>query len=366
MDWRKPAAKAHPIVKVFLAIIYIYFFLVGIKLLSLSLKGFGMDFARSLIQTTSNPFLGLFIGIIATATIQSSSATTSIVVGFVSSGILSIRHAIPIIMGANIGTTVTNTIVSIAHITRKDEFARAFPGAVVHDIFNLLNVAVFFPLELKFHIIERVSYSLAAAFKEVGGIKFTSPLKQIVKPTAKFILHLFHGHYVLSLIFAFLMIIVTLTLLVRLLRRASSGKFEILIDRYLFKSQFSSGFLGFGLTVFVQSSSVTTSLVVPLVGAGLLTVEKIFPYVLGANIGTTFTAILASLVTGKLLPVQAAFAHLSFNILGMLVWYPLRFVPISLAKKLGKLAYARRWVVFVYIFVIFFAIPGVLIFIFGR
>ena len=366
MDHLKEASKRSGWIKVLLAFFYVYLFLVGIKLLELSLKGFGIDFATALIRTTSNPFLGLFIGIISTATIQSSSATTSIVVGFVSSGILTIRNAIPIIMGANIGTTVTNTIVSFAHITRRDEFARAFPGAVVHDIFNLLNVLVFFPIEIKFHIIEKISGALAVAFREIGGIKFTSPLKQVVSPTAKLILHGFHGHYLYSLFFSFLLVVLALTMLVRVIRRASSGKLEILIDQYLFKSQLSSGLLGFGLTVFVQSSSVTTSLVVPLVGAGLLSIEKVYPYVLGANIGTTFTAILASLVTGKLLPVQAAFAHLTFNLLGILVWYPLKFIPIKAAKKLGAVAYMKRWAVVLYILAIFFLIPGTLIFIFRR
>ncbi len=344
-----------------LALLFLYIFLVGIKLLGGSLKGFGKGFAEALIRTTSNPFVGLFIGIIATATIQSSSATTSIVVGFVAAGALSVRNAIPIIMGANIGTTVTNILVSLSHLTRTREFERAFPAAVVHDIFNLLSVLVFFPLEYYLHIIDRIANMLAMAFKNVGGVKFTSPLKLIVAPVAHRIMDAMHHHYLISFLLSIVMVIFALVYLVKILRRASAGKFEILIDRYLFATPFSAWFVGFALTAFVQSSSVTTSLVVPLAGAGILSVEKIFPYVLGANVGTTLTAILASFVTGSIHSIHAAFCHLIFNLLGICVWYPLRKVPITVAKKLGDVAGRKKWLALLYILVIFFIIPGIFI-----
>ena len=358
--------KWRAILNTFLAFFYVYGFLVGIKLLGTALKGFGHGFAHTLISTTSNPFIGLVVGILTTATIQSSSATTSLVVGFVASGVLTVRNAIPIIMGANIGTSVTNLIVSFTHITRRDEFRRAFPAAAVHDIFNLLSVIVYFPLEIKFHVIERVSGFLAQTFQNAGGFKFTSPLKIIVKPAVHLLVNLFRHNYIVCFVVAFGMVIFFLVMLVKLLRGTSSGKLEILIDRYLFSSAWASGLLGFALTVFVQSSSVTTSLIVPLVGAGLLTVEKIFPYTLGANVGTTFTAILASLVTNSIYSIQAAFAHLSFNILGIVLWYPLRIVPIFLAKQLGKVASSKRYVAVLYLLFVFFIIPLTLVFIMRR
>ena len=363
---KKKRGTQKALLKTFLAFFYVYGFLVGIKLLGTSLKGFGTGFAHTLISTTSNPFVGLIIGILTTATIQSSSATTSLVVGFVASGALHVRNAIPIIMGANIGTSVTNLIVSFTHITRRDEFKKAFPAAAVHDIFNLLSVLVYFPLEMKFHLIEKFSHMLAKAFQHAGGFKFTSPLKIIVKPVVHLLVNLFRHNYIICFIVAFGLVILFLVLLVRLLRGASSGKLEILIDRYLFSSAIASGVLGFALTVFVQSSSVTTSLIVPLVGAGLLTVEKIFPYTLGANVGTTFTAILASLVTGSIYSIQAAFAHLSFNILGIILWYPLRIVPIWLAKQLGNVAARKRYVAVLYVLFVFFIIPLTLVFIMRR
>jgi len=131
-------------VRVLILIGAVYGFLLSINLLGDSLNLLGKGFITGLISSTSNPFIGLFIGILATSLVQSSSVTTAIVVAFVGTGTLSITNAIPIIMGANIGTTVTNILVSMAHITRRGEFERAFSAAVVHDFFNLLCVLVFF------------------------------------------------------------------------------------------------------------------------------------------------------------------------------------------------------------------------------
>ncbi|MBU1147316.1 MAG: Na/Pi symporter [Candidatus Omnitrophica bacterium] len=123
--------------KAMLVLGFLYLFLVSIGLLGEAFKGFGKEFAENLLRMTSNPFVSLFIGILATSLMQSSSTTTSIVVGMVASGTITVGNAIPIIMGANIGTTVTNTLVSIGHITRREEFKRAIAGATVHDFFNL-------------------------------------------------------------------------------------------------------------------------------------------------------------------------------------------------------------------------------------
>ena len=116
----------------------LYLFLVSIGLMGTAFKGFGKGFAENLIRTTSNPFVGLFVGILATSLVQSSSTTTSIVVGMVGSGVITVSSGVYIVMGANIGTTVTNTLVSLGHFTRRDEFRRAVGAATVHDFFNFI------------------------------------------------------------------------------------------------------------------------------------------------------------------------------------------------------------------------------------
>lgn len=96
----------------------LYLFFISIGLIGDAFKLTGKGFAESLLQTTADPLVALFIGILATAVMQSSSTTTSIVVGMVGGGVLSVANAIPIIMGANIGTSVTNMLVSVGHIQR--------------------------------------------------------------------------------------------------------------------------------------------------------------------------------------------------------------------------------------------------------
>jgi len=355
-------------------------FFVSIELMGEAFKGFGRGFAEKLISTTSNPFVGLFIGILTTSIVQSSSLTTSILVGMVAAGTITIQSSIPVIMGANIGTTVTNVIVSLGHITRKHEFERAFAGATLHDFFNILNVTLLLPLHLLTQqlfgksFLEFMATGLSTLFENVGGMKFASPLSVIVSPATK----LLHNHLlplilspfgqisdtklaIAALVLSLAMLFLALTYMVKSMRAALLVKVENLFDSYIFKNGLRSFLVGSILTATIQSSSVTTSLMVPIVGAGILTLERVFPYVLGANIGTTITAILASLVTGSKTAVTVAFVHLFFNVIGTIVWYPLKKVPITMSKKLAKTTLKSRKIAIIYVLMIFYIIPGLLI-----
>jgi len=143
-----PSARLASILLNFLILLgLLYIFLLSIALFGAAFKLVGKEFSQQLISTTSNPVVGLMIGLLATSLIQSSSSTTSIVVGMVSGGALTVTGAIPIIMGANMGTTVTNTLVAMTSMNRRTEFQRAFAGATMHDFFNLMAIAILFPLE---------------------------------------------------------------------------------------------------------------------------------------------------------------------------------------------------------------------------
>ncbi|MGB5159487.1 MAG: Na/Pi symporter, partial [Thermoanaerobaculia bacterium] len=142
------AARSSLVLRLILLCTLLFGFFVGLDMMGLSFKLFGKGFAEALIERTSNPFVGLFVGLLATTLVQSSSTTTSMIVALVAAGALTIEGAIPMIMGANIGTSVTNTLVSLAHVTRREEFQRAFAGATVHDFFNWMAVLILLPLEL--------------------------------------------------------------------------------------------------------------------------------------------------------------------------------------------------------------------------
>jgi sodium-dependent phosphate cotransporter len=340
----------------------------AIKLLGHSFKLFGQDFAEAMIQATSNPFAGLIIGIVATSLIQSSSTTTSIVVGLVAAGGLSLENAIPIIMGANIGTTITNTLVSLGHIRQRVEFRRAFAASVVHDFFNICAVIVLFPLELNFHFIAKAATRLEVWFSGAGGLELFNPLKFILNPAIKFldqILSFLPYEHIFLMILSLVLLFFSLTSIVRIMRSLMLKQIELVIHRYLFRNDVLGFIFGILMTVLVQSSSVTTSLIIPLAGAGLVSVRQIFPYTLGSNIGTTITAILAALATQSHVAVTVAFAHLCFNIFGITLLYPFKFIPIRLAEWAGRIASksTKNLITFATVYILLHFIPIFLIFV---
>ncbi|MFH1278089.1 MAG: Na/Pi symporter [Candidatus Eisenbacteria bacterium] len=341
---------------VFLGALYLFFF--SIDLMSAAFKLSGKAFAERLLNATGDPVAGLILGLLSTSLIQSSSTTTSIVVGLVAAGTLPLRLAVPMIMGANIGTTVTNTIVSMGHVTRRHEFERAFAAGTVHDFFNILAVLVLFPLEIAFHPIEKVALALQSMFVGVGGVKFVSPLKQAVGPLTNSVKEWFPHPLPLVLI-ALVLLFVSLSQMVRVMRSAVLSRVEHLFDRILFRNDLSGFLLGWLLTAVVQSSSATTSIIIPLAGTGVLSIRKIFPYTMGANVGTTITAILASFATGNPVAMSAAFAHLVFNAFGIVIFYPLRSLPIGLAQAVGRAAgrSGRSSALVVVLYVVVFAVP---------
>jgi sodium-dependent phosphate cotransporter len=280
-------------------------------------------------------------------------------------------------MGANIGTTITNTLVSIGHISRKEEFKRAIAGATVHDFFNLICVLIFFPLELATGFLQKLATSLTGLFINMGGIKFTNPIKTATKPAIHLIDKFFieyipishHLGYILILILSFALLFIALYYIVKIMKSMIISRTETILDNIITKHGIIGIIAGLLFTIFVQSSSITTSLLVPMIGAGIISVELAFPLTLGANIGTTTTAILASFATGNPSAITIAFVHLLFNLCGVFFVYPVktfRTLPITLAKKLGELTFKNRSFAFIYIFTVFFLIPISLIFISNK
>ncbi len=419
--------------KLILLFLFLNLFFLSISLMG-AFKGQGKDFARGLIESLyQNPFLGLLIGILVTGIMQSSSATTSIVVSLVATGLFgtdperALFAAIPIIMGANIGTSITNTIVAMGHISNEREFRRAFSAATVHDFFNFITVIIVFPLQLFTNFLGIAAGSVARLFTGVSAAKFNSPLKAIIKPQEEFITSLFQESlfvpklvmclilsYILFLLisffikeiisngkkikiyvvinsiylgviafvildypgyifhknlavfsFALLLLFTSLTFFVKIMKNLTTGTLELLFNQYIFKNAIRAFTLGIILTAIIQSSSVTTSIVVPLAGAGILNINQIFPYTLGANIGTTITAMLAALSLGNVTSLSVAFAHLFFNILGTSLVYPFKQLPIMLANKFAGLILVNRILPVIIILSVYILLPFICIVLFS-
>jgi solute carrier family 34 (sodium-dependent phosphate cotransporter) len=362
----RPVPSWVPVVlRVVYFLLLLYLFFASIELLSLAFKMAGRGFAERLIAMVSDPLAGLLLGFVATAIIQSSSTTTTIVVGLVASGALSIELAVPVIMGANIGTTTTNTLVSMGHVTRPSEFQRAFAASTVHDFFNVLAAMVILPVEILFSPVRRTAIFLQEIFEDAGGMNLASPLKVVVQPLADFVGGLLPHTIPLALL-ALVLLLFALRQMMKVMKGTVLTRLEKLFDRVLFRNDAASFTLGMVATASVQSSSATTSLVIPLAGTGVLSLRQIYPYTLGANLGTTITAILASFSTGSPAAVTVALAHLAFNIMGIAIFYPLGAIPMWMAGKAGRLASRSKKTsavaVLVYVTVIF--LP--LLYIFGR
>jgi sodium-dependent phosphate cotransporter len=240
----------------------------------------------------------------------------------------------------------------MGHIGRIVEFKRSFAAGIVHDFYNILSVIVLFPLEIKFHFIQKSAIFMNTKFQGVGGMKLFNPLKAILSPVISLIDELVTNlpyKEIFLMLISVIIMFTALAFLIRTIRSLVLDKIEIVINKYLFKNDPLGIIWGTIMTFVVQSSSVTTSLIVPLAGAGVVNLRKIFPYTLGANIGTTGTALLAALATNNPFAVTAAFAHLIFNIFGIAIFYPLKIIPIRAAEKVSDFVSKERKNLFIFL-----------------
>ena len=358
-----------------LAVVLLLFtFLAGIRGLGDGFKLLGSDLLDAFFSATSNPFIALMVGILTTTLVQSSSVTTSMVVGLVAApeNPLPLANAVPMIMGANIGTTATNTIVSIAHMGRRDEFRRAFSVATCHDFFNFLSVLVLLPLEIATGFLSKSAAMLANRLPFGGGGDFDSPiavmLKAAIAPLHLLAEAIFEGPQAqgtLLVLCSGVLIFASLMLIVRALHSTLLSKAERMVGMALGGSGVVAILIGCVVTAMVQSSSITTSLLVPMAGVGLITLRQAFPVTIGANLGTTVTALMASLaVTGPNAQagVEIALTHLGFNLAATLLiypWVPVRGFVLEGVTRFAELATRSKLLAIAYLLILFYGLPAV-------
>lgn len=410
-------------------------FFVAIKLLG-AFKDIGSGMGETMmVELAARPLMGVLLGVLVTSVIQSSSTTTSIIVGLAAAGTFgdtpaeALQAAVPIIMGANIGTTVTNTIVSFGHVGDNREFRRAFAAATVHDVFNLMAVVILLPIQAATNFLGRIAVFVAQALENVGGLRLFNPLKFVIGPQTDLVKHAFDSQalvdfviilaLVLGMLFAlgylekrarqqkkhrlhafgvavaialvslavktyhpfifskptavFItglgLLLVSLYAIVAIMRSMVLVRVQRLFREYVFNTGLRALVVGMILTALVQSSSVTTSLAVPLAGAGLVTLRQIFPFTLGANIGTTITAFLAALSLGQPIALAVALAHLFFNLIGIGLLYPvekIRNIPLKIAETLAEAATRWKLVPIVYVLGVYIILPLALIWLSGE
>ncbi|MFM4730346.1 Na/Pi symporter [Aeromonas salmonicida] len=352
----------------------VYIILVAVGAVSHGFKGFsgGAEGAAQIFAFANNPFVALLLGILATALVQSSSTVTSVIVGLVAGG-LPIGMAIPMIMGANLGTTITNTIVSLGHIRDRAEFRRAFAAATVHDFFNLLAVFIFLPLELMFGLLQKSAEWLAtllvgSADLSMKGVDFmkplTAPALNLIDSAVAFLPG--KGAAIATIVIGILLILACVTYLGKVLQRVLVGRAKELLHKALGRGPLTGIASGTLVTIMVQSSSTTTSLMIPLAGSGLFTTRQLYPFTLGANIGTTITALLAATAisgAGAKLALTIALVHVLFNLFAVVLIYGvpfLRELPIKAAEGLARVGSENKLLALGYVAGLFFALPALM------
>lgn len=355
--------------RVLLVIALLYLFLVGVALLEVGIAGLGEGFTEGLLDQVAHPLSGLFAGILFTVLVQSSSVSTATIVGLVGAGTIPLELAVPMIMGANIGTTVTNTLAALGNIRRPIEFRLGFAAATMHDFFNLLAVAVLLPLELTTQVLSRSAIWLTGHLRgtevsEIGG----SPIRRAVKAPVDLIAGLLDGDPVGGVLASVLLlaaglgaIFLALGFITRNMRQLVAGGVKRAMNRVIGTGGGAVGILvGVVVTVAVQSSSITTSILIPLVAAGVLSLPNAYPITLGANVGTTITALIASLAVLRPEGLTIALVHTLFNVTALALVYPverIRLLPVRAATWLADIASDRHTLVFAYVVGLFILIP---------
>lgn len=354
-------------------VLLLYAFLLGVHGLGEGFKLLGSGALDSFFHATSNPFVGLMVGILATSIVQSSSVTTSLIVGLVAApeNALPLGNAIPMVMGANFGTTVTNTLFALAHVRHKDEFRRAFSVSTCDDFFEILCVLVILPLEIATGFLQKTATYLAESFTSVDGMEYESPLDVALEgglaPLESLLLMLTESGGIRGIVLIGLSGVVifgALVTLVKVLRTTMASKVESSISGALGQHPYMAMLIGLIATVAVQSSSITTSLLVPLAGAGIITLQQAFPIVLGANVGTTVTALLAALAaTGPNADagIAVAMVHSLYNLTGILIFFPvpaMRAIPLGIADWIGGVAVESTPKAILYVVLIFYGLPA--------
>ncbi|XP_010350417.2 sodium-dependent phosphate transport protein 2C isoform X1 [Saimiri boliviensis] len=464
----------------------LYLFICSLDVLSSAFQLLGSRLAGDIFRDNvvlSNPVAGLVIGVLVTALVQSSSTSSSIVVSMVAAKLLTVRASVPIIMGVNVGTSITSTLVSMAQSGDRDEFQRAFSGSAVHSLFNWLTTLVMLPLESATALLERVSELALGAASLEPGAQAPDILKVLTKPLTHLIVqldsdvivgsttdnattsslikqwcsssgqlatgnssdcgdsgpcedrnstapadrlpchHLFAGTELTDLAVGFILLASSLlvlcsclVLIVKLLNSVLRGRVAQAVKTVInagegwgggamaradpappktspslwagsaatwassavaradpappadfpFPLGWLSGYLallvGAGLTFALQSSSVLTAAIVPLMGVGVISLDRAYPLLLGSNIGTTTTALLAALASPAeriLSALQVALIHFFFNLAGILLWYlvPALRLPIPLARRFGAVTARYRWVAGAYLLLGFLLLP---------
>ncbi|ETN72070.1 sodium-dependent inorganic phosphate transporter [Necator americanus] len=376
----------------------------------------------------NDPISAVVVGMLATVVLQSATTTTNVLVGMVAADLITVHEAIPVMIGSELGGTLVNAIVSLAYSARPEQFRRAFAAATLGDVFNICCIFVILPLELATGFIEEISWLIVDPLIAEQGISFktldllTDPVNRMIlevneeelrnatidddyfAPDHSFVYrcvfkngsriykcpytHLFAYSSFSDSLIGWIVLIISIAVLVfcliGIVYLIQLNLFQTLLKGPLAKyvrgllsrecpgkwrpcTGYSVMLVGLLITLAIQSNNIFNSSLTPLVGSGVITLEQMYPLILGANIGGSSSAVLAALTAdGSRFEktLHMAVCQVMYNIIGTFMFYLIpwtRKLPTFLARRLGEITDQYRWFMVVFILVFFVLIPGVVI-----
>lgn len=356
--------------QVFLTVVVLLLFLISLELISSAGRHLGSDLSEAILRITGNPFVSLCLGLLATALIQSSSTLTASIVALTGANLLTIEAAIPMVLGANIGTSLTAIVVSLGYLGRPKAFRRSFYVGSSHVVFNVLSALLFFPLEVQFHFLSRSSTFLVPYLSNWGaiGMGWFAFYDFLVTPVAGLAQSMVSAQPVLILCFSLVLLFMSIYALTTIFRYWLLGNPHSQAFLKIFNKPGLSLMAGIGTTAAVHSSSVSTSLSVMLAATEKISPKRLFPFILGANVGTTVTALMAAIGRTDA-AISIALCHLIFNLLGLILFFfiaPLRKLNLAIARWSAYRAQKNLTFAFGYLILLFFALPFLVIFLFEK
>ncbi|KAK5980560.1 hypothetical protein GCK32_008513 [Trichostrongylus colubriformis] len=317
----------------------------------------------------NDPISAVMVGMMATVILQSATTTINVLVGMIAADMLTVHDAIPVMMGSELGGTLVNAIVSLAYSGKPEEFRRAFAAATLADVFNVCCIFIILPLELATGFIEKLSWLIVDPLIAEQGISLKT-VDLLTDPVNRMILEVNEPELRNATIdddyfppdhsFVYRCVFKNAKYVRGLLGKECPG-------RWKFCTGYTVMLVGMIITLAIQSNNIFSSALTPLVGSGVITLEQMYPLVLGSNIGGSFSAVLAALTAdGSRFEktLQMAVCQVLYNVIGTFMFYLIpwtRALPIYLSRRLGEITDQYRWFIVVFILLFFVLIPGIIV-----
>jgi solute carrier family 34 (sodium-dependent phosphate cotransporter) len=302
------------------SIISLYFFVSAIVLIKSSAARLGEFLAESIVLVIQDTTSGVSAGWIGTALLHSSGAFDSIILAFVSTGVMPLSLAVATVIGAEIGTTVTPFLISVLNQIRgKERQSATFNVTITHVLYNLATLAIFYPFEMFFGVLTKVANVGSMFFVDAPWLSAMPNTLEVATPWVPLLLSFIPAWG--GLLIGALTLVLALAGVERYMTEIFNMPRSWNLIRSTFTKPLRAFLAGFLFTLLIPSTTVMVSLLIPLAASGVLSTEfYILPYILGSNIGTCFSVLLAAIATGNPIAMGVWLVQLTINVVGAVIF----------------------------------------------